>query len=69
MRHPHLARSPVAPLEHNQQLLALISRAVRAATMAPSDREAFNIAGDALMRGADLIKAETNRRSEGTFAR
>jgi hypothetical protein len=37
--------------------------------MAPSDREAFNVAGDALIRATDLVKAEVNRRSEGILGR
>jgi len=69
MRHPYPVRTPVAPLGHNQQLLALLSRAIRAASMAPSDREAFNVAGDALIRATDLVKAEVNRRSEGILGR
>lgn len=69
MRHPHLARPPAAPIEHHQRILAVLARAVRAAAMAPSDREALNIAGDALLRTADLVKAEVNRRSEGIFGR
>jgi hypothetical protein len=68
MRHPYPVRTQVVPLGHNQQLLALLSNAIRAASMAPSDREAFNVAGDALIRATELVKADVNRRSEDIFA-
>ncbi|WP_279608764.1 hypothetical protein [Burkholderia gladioli] len=41
-------------------MLHIVSDAVRAVALAPSDRVALDIAGDALRRLADLARAEVN---------
>ncbi|MDN7741606.1 hypothetical protein FBX98_11437 [Burkholderia sp. SJZ115] len=41
-------------------MLHIVSDAVRAAALAPSDRVALDIAGDALRRLADLARAEVS---------
>ncbi|GLU32555.1 hypothetical protein WKR88_17895 [Trinickia caryophylli] len=50
--------------EHAQQLISIITQAIRAAALAPSEREALDIAGAALASAAALAKADSNQRSE-----
>jgi hypothetical protein len=50
--------------QHDQQLISIVTQAIRAAAMAPSDREALDIAGAALASTIALVKPASNQRSE-----
>ena len=52
-------RAPTAPRSIQEQILDTVSLAVRQASMAPSDRSALDIVGDALRRVAELLKPDT----------
>jgi hypothetical protein len=43
--------------EHVQHLMSIITHAIRAAALAPSDREALDIVGAALSDAITLMKA------------
>lgn len=63
---PHLIqRARSSQADH---LISVLSDAVRDAALAPSDREALDIAGDALLRAAALVKSNSNQRLEGVKA-
>ncbi|MCW5118616.1 hypothetical protein B7L17_011665 [Burkholderia cenocepacia] len=53
---------PAAPLRsaspQSVEMLRIVSDAVRAAALAPTDRAALDVTGDALRRLADLARAE-----------
>ncbi|WP_155634222.1 hypothetical protein [Burkholderia cepacia] len=61
---PTLDRRPAAPLRsaspQSLEMLRIVSEAVRAAALAPTDRAALDVTGDALRRLADLARAEAN---------
>ena len=52
---PSLIQS--AENQHRQQLISIVSHAIRAAALAPSDREALDIVGAALSGALTLMKA------------
>jgi hypothetical protein len=49
--------------EQTHQLIVIVSQAIREAAFAPSEREALDIAGAALMRAVSIAKADSNQRS------
>jgi hypothetical protein len=62
---------PVRPPQTSlpNALAQLVNDALRASALAPTYIDALDIAGDALRRAADLVKAGANQRSEGIFGR
>ncbi|MGG1949000.1 hypothetical protein AB1286_30040 [Trinickia sp. NRRL B-1857] len=59
--------SASARLEHPQQLISIVTHAIRAAALAPSEREALDIVGGALSDAVALLKSESNQRSEAVL--
>ncbi|VWC98972.1 hypothetical protein BLA18112_03853 [Burkholderia lata] len=53
-----MAAKASARPEQTQSPLEIIRNALRAAALAPSDRDALDVAGDALRRLADLARME-----------
>lgn len=49
--------------EQTHQLISIVAQAIRAAALAPSEREALDIAGAALAHAVSIIKADSNQRS------
>ncbi|VWC31935.1 hypothetical protein BLA23254_06402 [Burkholderia lata] len=56
-----MAAKASARPEHSQSSLEIIRNALRAAALAPSDRAALDVAGDALRQLADLACVEVAR--------
>ncbi|HIH2745950.1 hypothetical protein L3V59_07095 [Burkholderia aenigmatica] len=56
-----MAAKAFARLEQTQSSLEIIRNALRAAALAPSDRDALDVAGDALRQLADLVRMEVRR--------
>jgi len=58
---PHASARP----EQSEALISIVTQAIRAAALAPSEREALDIVGAALADAVARMKAESNQRSEG----
>jgi len=53
--------------EHPQQLISIATQAIRAAALAPTEREALDIVGAALASAVSLVKSNSNRRSAASI--